>query len=122
MTDKSPIHASVDFAKAGKQLGHLGIPYSHNLGGWANLMLPIAVIARGSGPTALVMAGNHGDEYPGQVAILRLMRELAAGASDAAGSSWFPRSTCRRRRRRRGSRRWTARTSIAPFPAGPTAR
>lgn len=78
MTDKSPIHASVDFAKAGKQLGHLGIPYSHNLGGWASMMLPIGVIARGSGPTALVMAGNHGDEYPGQVAILRLMRELAA--------------------------------------------
>ena len=32
----------------------------------------------GSGPTALVLAGNHGDEYPGQVAILRLCRELEA--------------------------------------------
>ena len=34
------------------------------------------MIANGSGPTALVLAGNHGDEYPGQVAILRLCREL----------------------------------------------
>ncbi len=72
----SPIRASVDFAKPGKQLGHLYVPYSHNLGGWANLMLPIAVVARGTGPTVLVLAGNHGDEYPGQVATMRLLREL----------------------------------------------
>lgn len=40
-------------------------------------MVPVTVINRGGpGPTALVMAGNHGDEYPGQVAILRLCREL----------------------------------------------
>lgn len=72
----SPIRSSVDYAKSGKQHGHLYIPYSHNLGGWANLMVPITVVGRGNGPTALVMAGNHGDEYPGQVAILRLIREL----------------------------------------------
>src|SRR6188508_1077189 len=72
----SPIRASVDYSKSGKQHGHLYIPYSHNLGGWANLMVPITCVGRGSGPTALVMAGNHGDEYPGQVAILRLLREL----------------------------------------------
>ncbi len=72
----SPIRATVDFHKPGKQHGHLHVPYSHNLGGWANLMVPIAVIARGSGPTALVLAGNHGDEYPGQVAAMRLLREV----------------------------------------------
>jgi predicted deacylase len=74
----SPIYSTVDFAKPGKQLGHLGVPYSHNLGGWANLRMPISVIARGRGPTALVMAGNHGDEYPGPIAILKLMREIQA--------------------------------------------
>ena len=72
----SPIRATVDFGKPGKQYGHLYVPYSYNLGGWANLMLPVAVIARGTGPTALVLAGNHGDEYPGQIAITRLLREL----------------------------------------------
>ncbi len=75
--DKSSIHASVDFEKTGRQDGHLFIPYSHNLGGWANLMVPITVLNRGAGPTALVLAGNHGDEYPGQVAILRLWRALS---------------------------------------------
>src|SRR5688572_33035023 len=70
------IHSTVDFSRAGKQLGSLCVPYSYNLGGWANLLLPVAVIGQGKGPTALVLAGNHGDEYPGQVAILKLMREL----------------------------------------------
>lgn len=74
--DKSLIHASVDYDRPGMQLGHLHVPYSYNLGGWANLLVPIMVVSRGNGPTALVMAGNHGDEYPGQVAILKLMRSL----------------------------------------------
>ncbi len=74
----NPIHASVDYTASGKQHGHLFIPYSYNLAGWANLMVPITVIGRGNGPTALVLGGNHGDEYPGPVAILKLCRELQA--------------------------------------------
>lgn len=70
------IRATVDYSQPGRQLGHLYIPYSYNLAGWANLMVPIAVLGNGKGPTALVMAGNHGDEYPGQVAVMRLLREL----------------------------------------------
>ncbi len=74
--EKSQIHSSIDWTKPGKQQGHLYIPYSYNLAGWANLMVPVTTLANGDGPTALVLAGNHGDEYPGQVAILRLCREL----------------------------------------------
>ena len=70
------IHSTVDFSKPGKQVGHLCVPYSYNLGGWAALMIPVTVVARGAGPTVLVMAGNHGDEYPGQVACLKLARAL----------------------------------------------
>jgi len=62
----------------GKQHGHLAVPYSYNMGGWANLLIPITVLQNGVGRTALVLAGNHGDEYPGPVAILKLMRELQA--------------------------------------------
>jgi N-alpha-acetyl-L-2,4-diaminobutyrate deacetylase len=75
--DKSQIHCTVDFERAGVQHGHLCVPYSYNLGGWANLLVPITVIQNGTGPTVLLMAGNHGDEYPGQVAILKLCRELS---------------------------------------------
>ncbi|MDH3734622.1 MAG: succinylglutamate desuccinylase/aspartoacylase family protein [Gemmatimonadota bacterium] len=73
---ETQIHSTVDFGKEGKQVGHLAIPYSYNLAGWANLQVPISVLARGDGPTVLLMAGNHGDEYPGQIAILKLLREL----------------------------------------------
>lgn len=75
----SSIHSSIDLSQTGAQYGHLAIPYSYNLGGWANLQVPIASLRNGAGPTVLLMAGNHGDEYPGQVAILNLWRELAAG-------------------------------------------
>ncbi|MFO0891652.1 MAG: succinylglutamate desuccinylase/aspartoacylase family protein [Isosphaeraceae bacterium] len=73
---KTLIHTGVDYERHGKQLGHLQVPYSYNLGGWANLLIPVMVVGHGQGPTGLVLAGNHGDEYPGQVAILKLMREL----------------------------------------------
>ena len=73
----SPIHTGIDYHQPhGKQCGHLAIPYSHNLGGWANLQVPLCLIRNGAGPVVLLMAGNHGDEYPGQVAILKLWREL----------------------------------------------
>lgn len=67
---------SIDFTKPGKQHGFLQVPYSHNLGGWANVMVPITVVGQGGGPTALLLGGNHGDEYQGQIAIMKLCREL----------------------------------------------
>src|SRR3954467_14142926 len=70
---------SLDFTQPGKQQGFLQVPYSHNLGGWANVMVPITVVARGNGPTVLVLGGNHGDEYQGQIAIMKLARELQPG-------------------------------------------
>ncbi len=70
------VTTSLDFEKPGKQQGFLQVPYSHNLGGWANIFIPITVVARGRGPTALVLGGNHGDEYQGQIAIMKLAREL----------------------------------------------
>ena len=75
---QSPVHCSVPLdASIGKHPGHLAIPYSYNLGGWANLLVPLCVIANGPGPSVLLLAGNHGDEYPGQVAIQHLWRQLS---------------------------------------------
>ena len=70
------LFTSVDFHRPGKQQGFMQVPYSHNLGGWANVMIPITTVANGSGPTALILGGNHGDEYQGQIAALKLAREL----------------------------------------------
>ncbi len=70
------LFTSIEFDRPGKQQGFLQVPYSHNLGGWANVMIPITCLANGPGPTALVLGGNHGDEYQGQIAGMRLAREL----------------------------------------------
>lgn len=70
------IHTAIDFDRPGKQQGFLQVPYSHNLGGWANVMIPCTVVAHGRGPTVLALGGNHGDEYQGQIAIMKLAREL----------------------------------------------
>ncbi len=73
------IITQIDFDRRGKQQGFLRVPYSHNLGGWANVMIPITVVRNGRGPTVLVLGGNHGDEYQGQIAIMKLARELKPG-------------------------------------------
>jgi predicted deacylase len=67
---------SLNLDRHGKQQGFLKVPYSHNLSGWANMLVPITIVARGQGPTVLVLAGNHGDEYQGQIAVMKLAREL----------------------------------------------
>lgn len=72
------IRTDIDLDRPGKQQGFLRVPYSHNLAGWANVMIPITVIAHGAGPTVLVLGGNHGDEYQGQIAGLKLARTVAA--------------------------------------------
>jgi N-alpha-acetyl-L-2,4-diaminobutyrate deacetylase len=79
VTSKTQISADVDFEKDGKQQEYLRIPYSHNLAGWANILVPITIVKNGSGPTLLALGGNHGDEYEGPVALMKLARELQPG-------------------------------------------
>jgi N-alpha-acetyl-L-2,4-diaminobutyrate deacetylase len=72
----SPIAASVDFDRDGIQHGHLKLPYSRDDSAWGALMIPLTVIKRGDGPTALLTGANHGDEYEGPIALFDLARHL----------------------------------------------
>ena len=72
----SPVSCSIDLTAPGKGVGHLAFPKITNTGGWASTYVHIASIGNGEGPTVLVLGGNHGDEYEGQVAALRLLQEL----------------------------------------------
>jgi N-alpha-acetyl-L-2,4-diaminobutyrate deacetylase len=74
----SPIVSSVDFDADGVQHGFLRLPYSRDDSAWGSVMIPITVVKSGSGPTALLTGGNHGDEYEGPVALFDLARTLAA--------------------------------------------
>ncbi len=74
----SPVYAGVDFEQPGVQHGFLKLPWSHDNSAWGAVMIPITVINGAPGPTALLTAGNHGDEYEGIIALLKLARELRA--------------------------------------------
>ena len=69
---------TIDLDAPGKQIGALRYPKISNNGGWAYDLVPIATIGNGDGPTVLVSGGNHGNEYEGQIACLRLINELSA--------------------------------------------
>ncbi|MCA9084455.1 MAG: succinylglutamate desuccinylase/aspartoacylase family protein [Planctomycetaceae bacterium] len=70
------LFTTIDFDQPGKQHGCLQVPYSHDLAGWANVFIPVTCIRNGVGPTVLIIGGNHGDEYQGQIAAWNLSREL----------------------------------------------
>ena len=76
MSDDSLISTDVDYEKEGKQFGQLHIPMSTNSSGWAKYGIPIVQVRNGVGPTAVFFGGNHGDEFEGPVAIMKLAREL----------------------------------------------
>ena len=70
------IVSTVDFDREGKQIGWLHVPHSVTRSAYGVLPIPIAVIRNGPGPQVLLTAGNHGDEYEGQVVLTRLIQTL----------------------------------------------
>ncbi len=77
------ITSEVDFDTTGKQAGYLRVPHSTHRSAYGWIPVPITVIRNGDGPTLVISAGVHGDEYEGQIAVANLAREL--GAADIHG-------------------------------------
>lgn len=86
-TAKSRIHSEVDVRRDGRQTGFLRLLHSVHRSAYGWIPIPIACIRNGSGPRVLLMAGNHGDEYEGQVALGELMRSLSV--DDVRGTLIF---------------------------------
>ena len=59
-----------------KQVGWLDIPNPNNRSAWGVIRVPYTVISNNEGPTALLSAGVHGDEYEGQIALNKLSHEI----------------------------------------------
>ncbi|TGQ63866.1 deacylase [Mesorhizobium sp. M00.F.Ca.ET.186.01.1.1] len=68
---------TLDFERDGKVFSHLSIPFSVDRSPYFQVKVPICLIRNGEGPTVLLMAGNHGDEYEGELSLARLIRRLA---------------------------------------------
>jgi hypothetical protein len=73
---KSRLICEVDFEKNGKQTGYVRLFHSVHASAYGFIPIPIVVIKNGTGPTAVLVSGNHGDEYEGQVALSDLARRL----------------------------------------------
>ncbi|MCP1576600.1 succinylglutamate desuccinylase/aspartoacylase family protein [Herbaspirillum rubrisubalbicans] len=76
MKQASLITTDIDFQRQGFQRGTLRVPYSHDKSGYGAIMIPIALLSQGEGPTVLLTGGNHGDEYEGPIALMKLMQRL----------------------------------------------
>jgi predicted deacylase len=76
MTRPSRFFSEVDFERDGKQTGFVRVPHSVHRSAYGWLPIPIACVRNGEGPRVLLMSGNHGDEYEGQVALMKLLREI----------------------------------------------
>lgn len=72
----SAITPTIEFEREGSRHGFLRLPHSRDDSAWGSVMIPIAVIKNGAGPTALLTGGNHGDEYEGPIALFDLARTL----------------------------------------------
>ncbi len=72
----TPITSEVDFDAEGKQAGYLRVPYSVDRSAYGWLPVPITILRNGSGPTLIITAGVHGDEYEGQIVVSELANEL----------------------------------------------
>ena len=65
-----------DFGEQGKHCDFIRLPHSVHRSAYGWLPIPVVCIANGNGPTVLVMAGTHGDEYEGQVVITKLAQMI----------------------------------------------
>ncbi|KAA3448242.1 succinylglutamate desuccinylase [Mesorhizobium sp. SARCC-RB16n] len=74
---QGPVWTGVDFGGPGLQTDFVRVPYSSDKSAYGWIPVPIICVSNGGGgPTALLTAGTHGDEYEGQIALRRLIHEL----------------------------------------------
>ena len=75
-SDHSLIRSDIDLDAPGKQCGFLRLPHSVNRSAYGFIPIPIVSVRHGDGPCVLLVSGNHGDEYEGQVALMDLIRRV----------------------------------------------
>jgi hypothetical protein len=72
----SRLYADIDLLAEGKACGFLRVPHSVHRSAYGWIPIPIVRIANGRGPSVVLSAGVHGDEWEGQLALGNLIRTL----------------------------------------------
>lgn len=74
--DPGPARLEVELSRTGRHFGALWVPHSYDGSAYGRLVIPVVVLNGGPGPTLLLTAGVHGDEYEGQLALRDLAHRL----------------------------------------------
>jgi predicted deacylase len=72
----SGLYHTLNLDRDGKTISHLSIPYSVDRSPYFQIKVPVCVVRNGAGPSLVLMAGNHGDEYEGELTLARLIRRI----------------------------------------------
>ena len=72
----SRLSADIDLDGEGKATGFLRVPHSVHRSAYGWIPIPIVRIKNGNGPRVVMQAGNHGDEWEGQIGLGNLIRAL----------------------------------------------
>lgn len=75
-TRPARIKSNIDLSKSGFQYGELMLPWSNNSVPLGYHPTPFISIKNGSGKKILIIGGNHGDEFEGPCAIMRLAQNI----------------------------------------------
>lgn len=76
MQNESQISSEVEFDREGKHHGYLRLPHSVHRSAYGWIPIPVISIRNQDGPTVLMLGGNHGDEYEGQIALSQLAQNI----------------------------------------------
>lgn len=99
--ERSTLRCDIDLAADGKAAGFVRLPHSVHRSAYGWIPIPIVRIGNGPGPRVLMMAGNHGDEWEGQIALGELIRSIQpqqlAGRLVILPSANFPAALAGRR-------------------------
>ena len=72
----SRLSADIDLLADGKATGFVRVPHSVHRSAYGWIPIPIVRIRNGEGPSVLMQAGNHGDEWEGQIGLGNLLRSI----------------------------------------------
>ncbi len=72
----SRLAADIDLLAEGKATGFVRVPHSVHRSAYGWIPIPIVRIRNGDGPSVLMQAGNHGDEWEGQIGLGNLIRSI----------------------------------------------
>lgn len=75
-TAMSRLAADIDLNAEGKATGFVRVPHSVHRSAYGWIPIPIVRIKNGDGPDVMMQAGNHGDEWEGQIGLGNLIRSL----------------------------------------------